>query len=133
MSLKHTWAQSIKNDAGASVAVDSPQVILGEAEVNFYVEAAATDTVEVDVTIDVSEIKSGFLFSDKAVTVKTNAVDAAGGQTIELAAGKAFAWNTGSTGSCPFTPDITKFYIHNAATEGAAAKVRGGFLIGTPE
>ena len=77
MALKHTWTQQIKNDAGAAVASDNPLVILGEAEENFYAEVGPTDTVEIDLVVDVSEIRSGFLFSSLPVTISTNAQVAA--------------------------------------------------------
>lgn len=130
MSLKHTWTTQIKNDAGAAVTTDLPLVILGEAEINFYVECAGSGgSQEIDVTVDVSEIKSAFLSSDKDVEIDTNATDGTGGQVITLTANKAFAWNNQMTFANPFTPDITKIFVHNAGT--TTAKVRGGFLVGT--
>ncbi len=130
MSLKHTWSTQIKNDAGAAVTTDAPLVILGEAEVNFYVEVAASGTEEIDVAVTVADIQSGFLSSDKAVTIDTNASNGAGGQEIELTANKAFAWNTQMTFANPFTPNITKIFVHNNGA--TTAKVRGGFLVESP-
>jgi len=129
MALKHTWTTQIKNDAGAAVTTDLPVVIQGEAEINFYVECAASGTQQIDVAVDVSEIKSAFISSDKDVEIDTNATNGAGGQTITLAANKAFAWNNQMTFVNPFTPDITAIYVHNAGL--TTAKVRGGFLVGT--
>ena len=127
MSLKHTWTTTIKNDAGGAVTSDNPLVLTGESETNFYVDVAATSVVIVEVAVDVSNIISGFLTSDKDITIFTNDATGATGQTITLLANKAFAWNNTMTFTNPFTVDITKFYCDN--DPGATlAKVRGGFL-----
>jgi hypothetical protein len=127
MPLKHTWSTSIKNDAGASVTTDAPLILTGESETNFYVDVAPTSVVIVEVAVDVSNIVSGFLSSDKDLTVFTNDATGATGQVITLTANKAFAWNNTMTFTNPFTVDITAFYCDN--DPGATlAKVRGGFL-----
>ena len=126
-NLKHTWNTSIKNDSGSSVMADPPLVIVGDAEVNFSTIVAAGETAEIDAPVTVANIQSGFLTSTKDVTIKTNAVDAAGGQTLVVPAGKSVAWNNTQSTANPFTPNITKFFIHNAGA--VAATVRGGFLL----
>ena len=127
--LKHTWSTSVKNDSGAAVLADPPTVIIGDREANFAVSVNPGQTVEVDADITVLKIVSGFVSSDQAVTVNTNAADGSTGQSIALAAAKAFSWNnaTPGMGSNPFTPNITKFYCINAGAK--IANVRGGFLI----
>lgn len=124
-NLKHTWSTSIKNDSGAAVVADPPVIVPFDDESNGSVKIPTGETAEVDVIVDVSTIQSAFITSDKDVTVKTNAVDAAGGQTIEILAGKSANWNVFMSTANPFTPDITKMFIHNAS--GAVATVRWGF------
>jgi len=126
-NLKHTWNTSIKNDSGSPVVTDAPLTITGDAETNWAVQVPAGETAEVDAPITVADIKSAFISSNVAVDVKTNAVDASGGQTINVAAGRAVAWNNQMTTVNPFTPNITKFFIHNGGT--TLASVRGGFLL----
>jgi hypothetical protein len=126
-NLKHTWSTSIKNDSGTAVLADPPLVIVGDAESNFSTIVAAGETAEVDIPITVANIQSGFITATKDVTVKTNAADASGGQTIVVPAGKSVAWNNTQTTVNPFTPNITKFFIHNAGS--LASTVRGGFLL----
>jgi hypothetical protein len=94
------------------------------------VEVAASGTAEIDIAITVADIQSGFISSDKDVTIDTNATNGAGGQEITITANKAFAWHTGLTFANPFTPDITKIFVHNLGA--TTAKVRGGFLVEAP-
>jgi len=126
-NVKHTWTTSIKNDSGTAVVADPPLVITADAEVNWAVQVPAGEVAEVDAPITVANIKSAFITSNQPVTVDTNATDGTGGQVIPIAAGKSVAWNNQMTTVCPFTPDITKFFIHNTGT--ALATVRGGFLV----
>lgn len=132
-NLKHTWQTSIKNDSGAAVMADAPLIIQGNAEVNgSEVVTAGASNVEIDCTVTVAKIVSGFISSTQDVTVHTNATDGTGGQTIALTANKALAWNNASPGmgACPFTPNITKFYVNNAGSKDAT--VRFGFLLQAP-
>jgi len=126
--IKHTWTTSIKNDSGAAVVADPPLVCLGTAEHNFEIQVAAGATEEVDMPVTVADIVSGFLSSTQPGTVKTNAADAAGGQTFTFVSPtKAVTWNNALATACPFTPNITKFFCHN--TGSVAATFRGGFLM----
>ncbi len=125
--IKHTWQTTIKNDSGSAVATDTPLVLVGDAEANFAGQVASGQTMEIDVTIPVAKIVSGFVYSDQAVTVNTNAADATGGQSIALSAKKSFGWNNTMVASNPFTPTITKIFIINSGT--STANVRGGFLL----
>lgn len=134
MSVKHTYTTSIKNDSGAAVVTDNPVVIAGNAEHNFSITVPPLTTVEVDMPVTVADILSGFLTTDKAVTIKTNSVttpiqtftlqDKGVGLTSSL------AWNNQmpATATNPFTTNITKFFVTNASST-ATAQVRGGFIL----
>mgnify|MGYP000467283063 CR=1 FL=1 len=82
------------------------------------ITTGSTDTL-VTGTIDVSAVKSCIIFSDRAITLETNATDATGGNTLALAAGIPYVWNTSSYDTFKLTLDVTKFYITNAS--GATA------------
>lgn len=129
-NVKHTWTLTIKNDSGAAVIADPPLVITGDAEVNASTIVNPSETAEVDVAVTVSKIVSGFINTTQNATVNTNAADATGGQSFSMVAGKSVAWNNSMTGSNPFTPNITKFYVINAGTK--ALTFRAGFLLQAP-
>jgi hypothetical protein len=109
---------------------DPPLVIVGDAEVNGSTVVNPSETAEIDATVPVAKILSGFVTCSQNVTVNTNAADATGGQSIALVAGKSLAWNNQSGAANPFTPNITKFYVINATVK--AATFRFGFLLQTP-
>lgn len=72
----------------------------------------------VNITIDVSQIKSIYIASDKALTVETNSptspVD-----TITLVAGRAYVWDTDSYFTNLLATNVTAMYLTNAS--GATA------------
>ncbi len=128
MALKtHQWGQTLIDASGVAVVPQSTQTISGDVEANFLVDVPPSSTVQVDLAVTVADIQSGYIVSDKDLTVNTNAANAAGGQSIVLVANIPFLWNTAKGGSNPFTPNITKFYCINASSTDTA-RVRGGFL-----
>lgn len=126
-NVKHTWTLSIKNDSGAAVVADPPLIITADAEVNFAVQIPAGETAEIDAPITVANIKSCFLSTSQAGTLNTNASDGSGGQTMALVASRAVTWNDTLGTACPFTPNITKFFITNSGS--VVMNCRGGFLL----
>jgi hypothetical protein len=126
VSIKHTWARTIKNDAGGTVVAEST-VVTATAEENLSEPVPASSTVNVVISVDVSQIQSFFIRSNKALTLKTND-DGSPDQTISLAANVALAWNAvDSLGSNPLTADITKLTFVNAGLVDAV--VTAGFLL----
>ena len=123
--LKHTWKKSVSTDLGGSLFSGSVDYEAGE-ELNFSVEVQASDTLEIDLAVDVSQIKSFAIYSDKEVTLKTNDLSAPA-QTLTLKAKVALGWNTDDPAANPLTVDITKFFLTNAGL--ADAKVKGSFLV----
>ena len=97
----------------------------GEVNESFAV-AASTTNYEVDIVIDVSQIKSMVLYSDQAVTIKTNSTGTAT-DTIVLAAKKQVVWTTDHLESKPLSGDVTKMYITNS--NSTAANVIVSFLV----
>lgn len=131
MPVQHTWSQVIKNGSNVAVATNTPLDVTGEIEAGFEVTVDTGDTETVMLSVDVSEVQSLFIISDKALTVHTNATDGTGGQAIVLVANQAFSWRTGA-GANPLTPDITTGFFVHGPTSGSAT-VRAGFIIGTIE
>ncbi|SRR6266481_6444896 len=134
MSVKQTWTTSIKNDSGATVVTDPSVIISGPAEGNFSVTVPPLTTVEVDdCPVTVADIASGFITTDKAVTVKTNS-NSTPIQTFSLQTQGVGNINTVSynntmpvTVTNPFTTNITKWFVTNASST-LTANVRGGFI-----
>jgi hypothetical protein len=125
-NVKHTWTPRIQGYSGT--AYDSPVVINGNGGVLFNVVIPAGETAEVDdAPVTVAKIKSCFITSTQAADVNTNAADGAGGQTFSLLANRAVSWHEGMLTDCPFTPDVTKWFIKN---NGAVpATVIGEFVL----
>jgi hypothetical protein len=123
--LKHTVAISIKGDSGGRLAADSKDYSAA-AEINVDQTADSSDTLEIDAVIDVSQLVSFYVYSDKDVTLKTNDTSSPT-QTIPITAKKLFWWNT-DQGVNPLTGDITKLFFVNASVTDDA-KIKAGFLL----
>ena len=122
----HTLIQIWQSDNGASF--QGTVAVQGGLEVNID-EAIPENSTDLAVAFvaDVSQLKSLFLLSDKALTIKTNS-DSAPDNTIVLAAGVPLIWNNQNglalTDTVPaaITADITALYVTN--TDAAALKIR---------
>lgn len=90
---------------------------------NIATNAAANSNTQYVIGIDVSQLKSIFLYADGNLAVTTNAENGSGGQNFSLTSGVPFFWNDTSGINCPLTPDITAFWWHNATN--AAINVYG--------
>lgn len=122
---KHSWSLNVKDEVGSSL-LSSTTVYEDDSEAKFAVTAPTSATTEVDLPVDVSQIISFFIYSDQAVTLKTNS-SSSPTQTIPISAKKAYGWNTDQPGSNPLTSDVTKFYLVNAS--GTDAAVKASFLL----
>lgn len=129
MAFTHTTGVTYTTDAGrlaSTTTVKSADTQLG-----------ITDTIGANggvthfiIGVDVSEIESCCLFSDKDVTVNVN-VDNNSVKQIALAAGVMVTWNTDLTSANPLgTTDWTGCYVHNDTT--AVATIKFQFLINQP-
>jgi hypothetical protein len=125
MALTHRVGITYSSDAGT--ITNTTDTYTGDGEGNFDgTIASGVTNAEVDVTVDVSAIKSFVMFSTQAVTVKTNSTSAPD-NTIALTAGHQLVWTTDHIEANPLTADVTKFYITNASGSAAAVKFR--FLV----
>lgn len=89
----------------------------GEHNYDITVPASTTNK-QVDCVLDVSELKSIYIKSDVAVTIKTNSTGSPD-NTFSIAASSPFVWYYGSGITNPIGTDVTVLYITNA-TSGAA-------------
>lgn len=96
------FSPSISASAGATAEVAGETI------------AAGTDTL-VNIAFPYANVKAYYLYSTTAATIETNATDAAGGQTISLAAGVPLIWVTAGAGSNVFSANVTKMYVTNVA------------------
>jgi len=99
----------------------------GNGEVNITDTVVAGETnMEFDVAFDPATVKSMVLYSDQAVTVKTNS-NSSPVDTIALMAKKQRVWNTDHTeikflGGVAGTTPITSFHVANAGAVDANLK-----------
>ena len=95
----------------------------GWTELDFTVADGVTDRV-VALGLDVGQIVAFEIVSDVAVTLETNAVNAAGGNTLVLVAGLPYRWCTGWYDTFKLTADVTIAYFTNASGSTANIKIR---------
>lgn len=112
------WTRS-----GESITKSVTVTADGEHNVDVTVNAATTDK-QVDIALDVSEIQSLYISSDKDITIETNAVNAAGGNTLTVGADEPMVWYAGCGLTNPLTADVTVMYITNAGASAATVKIR---------
>jgi len=85
----------------------------GTLGINIGTVAGASATTEYDISIDVSQLNSIFLYSDGDLTLKTNS-SSVPDQTITIKSGVPFFWTKDMGITNPLTTDVTKFYFVNA-------------------
>lgn len=85
-----------------------------------------TDT-PLALVLDVSQVKSIFILSDRDITIETNATNAAGGNTLALKSGVPYRWYTNQYNALVFTTDVAIAYITNAS--GGAAQLQLSAMI----
>ena len=80
------------------------------AIVNQDVPDSSTD-LELQIGLDVSQIKSIMLSSTVDMLVETNADDAAGGDSLSLKAGAPYVWTEDSLDTLLLTQDVSKIFL----------------------
>ena len=107
-------------------SVTQQVTLTADGEHNYDIPIPATNPLtdlQVDITLDVSELKSVYVWSDVAVTLEGN--DAAGTQySIALAANKPLIWYTGCGWANPFTVDVSAMYVSKTGTATGTLKMR---------
>lgn len=112
---------SIIHTLGISYTVSGNNIVnalvnqTGDEEVDIDVAVApSTTNAEYDQTLTVAALKSVVLYSDQALTIKTNS-SSAPQDTINLVAGQAIVWQPAGGFSAPFAGNVTKFFLTNAS------------------
>lgn len=122
MAFTHTPGHSYKTDVGQ--IVNQVKAYTGDEEVNIDGSVAGSTTnFEFDVAIKASAVQSILLYSDQALTLKTNSTSSPQ-ETINLKAGIPHMWNTDSYATIMFAGDVTKIYATNSGGTAANFKVR---------
>lgn len=116
MAFIHTVTQRVTTPGRT---VNSEKAYSGDAQESRTIAIADSVTDQlVNLTLDVSQIKSVYMVSDQDITVETND-GTTPTDTINLKADVAVLWNADIGYSNPFTADVTALYLSNAS--GSAA------------
>ena len=96
----------------------------GQTEVGFDGTITAGSTnAPVNLAWQHAPMQSFMLWSDQALTVKTNS-STAPVQTIALAGNQEITWGTGQAGTNPITTDVTALFVTNAGSVDSKFKLR---------
>jgi len=119
-TLTSAWTR-----AGESVSVNKTYTVEGEQNVDVAVPAATTHK-EVNIDLDVSELKTLMILSTTDVTIKTNSTGSPD-DTLTVVANTPVMWGDDTGITCPLTVDVTKIYITNAGAVASTVKIRSGY------
>jgi len=122
MSITHvhspSWSQGNSSLSGR-------REVSGDSEINIEVSVPATTTdMQVDVVVDVSDVKSLFM---KAATqdVLVQANDGTSPDfAITLKADQGEGWHDEMSTACPLTDDLTALYLTNSGASAAQVSIR---------
>lgn len=124
MSFTHTISKTYKTDAGTTTSASYTKT--GSTDLAWDgTIAVSTTNDEVDLVFTNASIVSLCIFSDAAVTIKTNSTGSPD-NTITMTANKQIIWNANEAGTNPFVAaDVTKLYFTNASSSVVAnVKIR---------
>ena len=112
MAKTHTFSPSVTGLSGSLSG--TPQTFTG-GKVIIISETipAGTDTL-VAFVLDVSQVKSAFIMASTALSLQTNSAGSPV-DTIALAAGIPYIWNTNSYDAFLLGTDVTALYCTNVA------------------
>jgi hypothetical protein len=120
--FNHQITASYGTDEG--IAVSAISKYTGTAEVGFDgTIQPTTDNVEVDIAWIRANVHALLLYSDQALTIKTN-VAATPTDTVLLAGGQAVVWGTDHLEANPVAHDVTKLFLSNDGANAAKVKIR---------
>lgn len=119
-TLTSAWTRT-----GETVSLSKTYTVEGEQNVDVAVPASTTNK-EVNIDLDVSELKTLMITSDVAITIKTNSTGSPD-DTLTVPADTPVMWGATTGITCPLTVDVTKIYITNATLGAATVKIRTGY------
>lgn len=119
----HTLGITYRTDAGTIANVSLPFTGNWEGvDLDVTINAGATN-VEYDAVVTIAQVQSLLMFSDQAVTLKTNS-SGSPQDTINIKAGVPIAWNINSFHSIPFAGNVTKLFFTNSGGSPAHVNFR---------
>ncbi len=124
MSISHTIIRSYRDQSGNLITGSSTITDDTELNTSVVITAGATNH-EVDWSATRANLQSLCLFTDQAITIKTNS-SGSPTDTISMNANQEIAWGLAvdSLSRCPFSADVTKLYITNAGANNANVQIR---------
>jgi hypothetical protein len=120
----HTIGRSYRDSSGRQIQSSEPTS--GNTESNFDGTVAGTTTNhEVDYLLTAAALQSCCIFTDQAITIKTNS-SSMPQETITLAAGQNLVWDLAfdGAGKIPFAGNVTKLFITNSGSVAANISIR---------
>lgn len=123
----HTIEQTFQQGNLPSISKKVTCTADGENNRDVVVVAAASNYL-IAMVIDVSQLKSLFIVSDKDVTLETNS-GGSPADTLTLLANVPVSWYPGCGYACPLGTDVTAIYLTNAGDADATVQMR--FLVGS--
>lgn len=112
-------------EAGGETIQQTSEVT-ADQETNVEVTVAGSTTDDqVDVAIDISDLKSIYMETDQDLTVETNS-GSTPDDTFTLKANMPMTWNTDSSLPNPFASatDVTALYLTNAGSTAATFRMK---------
>ena len=127
MSLTHIITETIRYDDGEGSTVSKSRTdsqTAGESkELSEPVPDSSTD-LAIAFTLDISQMKTFYIWSDVAMTVETNS-GSAPDDTFTLVANVAQYWSAGTGETNPITADVTaNVYATNASGSAGTLHIR---------
>lgn len=120
MAFTHTLTKSWSSGAG-NLQKQVSQTADGENNRDAAIGASAT--VEIAIAFAFAALKMFYVLSDVAGTLVTNS-SGSPVDSIPIAAGQPFMWNSDSGETNPFGTNVTKFFFINGGATAGTCKVR---------
>jgi hypothetical protein len=115
MSITHTLGKTWAGGAG-SVGLQKTIAITSDAELNFDLAVPVSTTNELLAwAFTLTKLKSVYISSDNALTLKTNS-SGSPQETLTLGAGDVIQWDNTNGLVAPFAGNVTALYVTNGSS-----------------
>jgi hypothetical protein len=123
----HTMTYGFSNGGGTTDTVTVSKSAGAENNIDENIAQSQTNKL-VAFAVDVSQLKSLWIKSSAAMTIKTNS-SSAPDNTLTLAADVPVKWQEGDAHACPLTVDVTALYITTGAIGADGADLEINALV----
>ena len=120
MAFTHTVTRTV-DTGGGTVSKTNTYSGDGRTSRDPTIPDSTTDQL-VNISIDISQIKSLYIASSQNVTLETNSAGTPT-DTISLLADKPLLWQSDSYYANPFSADVTAIYLTNASGSEAIVNI----------